>query len=104
MAEKHETPFDNIESSHEYVGLLVEAIEESEAAVREDLEQAVREGAQRRQEALQLVAHKLAKLKGQMTTSRRLLNDLRTLRRLLLHERPPGSATAPAPRGQGDEV
>lgn len=91
MAEQGETPFDNIESAHEYVGLLVEALEESEGAVQEDIERAETEGAQRRLEALQLVAHKLAKLKVHVTTSRRILNDLRTLRRLLLRERAPGS-------------
>lgn len=91
MAEQSETPFDNIESAHEYVGLLVEALEESERTVQEDIERARAEGAQRRHEALQLVAHKLAKLKGHVTTSRRILNDLRTLRRLLLRERASGS-------------
>ena len=48
---------------------------------------ALAEGADRRKEALQLVAYNLAKLNLHMTTSRRILNDLRTLRRLLLAER-----------------
>jgi hypothetical protein len=38
-------------------------------------------------EALQLVQFNLAKLNTNMAASRRVLNDLRTLRRLLLEER-----------------
>ena len=41
----------------------------------------------RRKQALQLVDCKLDKLSPQITASRRILNDLRTLRRLLLEER-----------------
>jgi hypothetical protein len=41
----------------------------------------------RRQEALRLVLFKLEKLEQQVKNARRLLNDLRTLRRLLLEER-----------------
>ena len=43
--------------------------------------------ADRRKEALLLVSYNLAKLNLHITTSRRILNDLRTLRRLLLAER-----------------
>jgi hypothetical protein len=82
-----ETPFDNIEGSHEYVALLAEAIEEARKEVDAEVALALSEGAERRKEALQLVAYNLAKLNLHMTTSRRILNDLRTLRRLLLAER-----------------
>jgi len=81
------TPFDSIESSHEYVGLLADALEEARAAIQDEIALAEREGAARRAEALQLVAFKLEKLKAHITASRRLLNDLRSLRRLLLQER-----------------
>lgn len=84
---KRETPFDNIESSHEYVSLLAEAIHEAMASIDEEIALATAEGAQRREEALKLVAFKLAKLKDNVTQSGRILNDLRTLRRLLLAER-----------------
>jgi hypothetical protein len=43
--------------------------------------------ADRRKEALLLVSYNLAKLNLHITTSRRILNDLRSLRRLLLAER-----------------
>lgn len=82
-----ETPFDNIESSLEYVSLLSEAIREALAEVEADVAIAGADGAGRRREALQLVHFKLTRLTGHMASSRRILNDLRTLRRLLLDER-----------------
>jgi hypothetical protein len=82
-----ETPFDSIEGSQEYVALLAEAIEEARKDVDADIEVAIAEAAERRREALQLVGYNLAKLTLHITTSRRILNDLRTLRRLLLAER-----------------
>lgn len=82
-----ETPFDSIEGAHEYVALLVEAIAEAEAAIREDITEARGQGAERRGQALRLVAFKLEKLRSHVTNSRRILNDLRTLRRLLMDER-----------------
>lgn len=44
-------------------------------------------GTERRLEALRLVQFKLDKLEQYLRNSGRLLNDLRTLRRLLLDER-----------------
>jgi hypothetical protein len=82
-----ETPFDNIESSHEYVRLLADAIEEALAEITADIDVAMGDGAARRVEALQLVHYKITALNGHMKSSRRILNDLRTLRRLLLDER-----------------
>ena len=81
------TPFDSIEGAREYVGMLAEAIAEAEAAIQEDIAEARAQGAARRVEALHIVAFKLEKLRGHITSSRRFLNDLRTLRRLLLDER-----------------
>ena len=99
MSYESETPFDNIESSHEYVGLLAEALEEARREVEADIEAAERDGADRRKEALHLVSYNLAKLSLHITTSRRILNDLRTLRRLLLAERRERRAVA---QGSGD--
>jgi hypothetical protein len=69
------------------VGLLAEAIDEAVASIDEEIALAAAEGAARREEALKLVAFKLAKLRDHVTQSRRILNDLRTLRRLLMAER-----------------
>jgi hypothetical protein len=87
MNHRSETPFDNIESSREYVALLAEAIEVAISEVEADIALAGADGADRRKEALQLVLFNMNKLQGHMTSSRRILNDLRTLRRLLLEER-----------------
>jgi hypothetical protein len=82
-----ETPFDNIEGSHEYVALLAEALEEARRDVEAQVTAAERDGADRRKQALLLVSYNLAKLNLHITSSRRILNDLRSLRRLLLAER-----------------
>ena len=87
-----ETPFDSIEGSHRYLALLVEAIEEAQADIEAEIGIAVAERAARRKEALQIVAFKLNKLVSHMTASRRILNDLRTLQRLLLEEKAPADA------------
>lgn len=86
MEYQAETPFDNIESAHEYLGLLVKAVEEARQNAEADLAES---GAQssRRLDAVRLAVYKLEKLEQHMKVGRRLLNDLRTLRRLLLEER-----------------
>ncbi len=87
MSYQAETPFDNIEGSHEYVAMLADALEEARRDVESEIAAADRDGADRRKQALLLVSYNLAKLNLHITTSRRILNDLRTLRRLLLAER-----------------
>jgi hypothetical protein len=87
MSNESTTPFDSIESSHEYLALLADVIEESRRDVEAEIAQAGGGNASRQQEALRLVSYNLAKLSLHMTSSRRILNDLRTLRRLLLGER-----------------
>jgi hypothetical protein len=82
-----ETPFDNIEGSHEYVALLAEALDEARRDVESEIALAENEAADRRKQALLLVSYNLAKLNLHITASRRILNDLRSLRRLLLAER-----------------
>ena len=84
MEYQPETPFDTIEGAQQFVQLLGEAIEEAQKEIAADLESPLPD---RRKEALQLVAFKLAKLSTHNTASQRILNDLRTLRRLLLGER-----------------
>ena len=99
MSYTSETPFDNIESSHEYVSMLAEAVEEARREVDEEIALSVSDGAERRKEALQIVAYNLAKLSLHIKTSGRILNDLRTLRRLLLDERQPAPRRARAAAG-----
>jgi hypothetical protein len=87
-----QTPFDSIENAHQYVRLLVEAITEAKREIGVDLDSLAQPKSDRRVEALRVVQFKLDKLEQHLTTSSRLLNDLRTLRRLLLDERPEPAA------------
>ena len=87
MPQEGFTPFDNIESAYQYVGLLREALDDAYASLQDDTAEANTRGAGRRVEALRLVDHKLNQLRQHLLASLMLLNDLRTLRRLLLNER-----------------
>ncbi len=103
MSYEAETPFDSIEGSHEYVALLAEALDEARRDVEAEIASAERDGADRRKEALLLVSYNLAKLHLHITASRRILNDLRMLRRLLLGERGlPAGDLSELTAGQGD--
>jgi hypothetical protein len=82
-----ETPFDSIESAHEYVSLLSTQVEYVKATLAEDIASAAKQGASRRLDALYLVDYKLNQLKEHLLAGGRILNDLRALRRLLLSER-----------------
>jgi hypothetical protein len=82
-----QTPFDSVENAHQYIHLLVEAIADARAEVAADVNAAATRP-DRRLEALRVVQFKLDKLEQHLKTSSRLLNDLRTLRRLLFDERP----------------
>lgn len=81
-----ETPFDSIESAHEYVDLLVHQTDHVRADLQADMTEAVEAGHTRHLEALRLVDYKLAQLGGHLGASRRILNDLKMLRRLLVSE------------------
>jgi len=88
MPQTSDRPFESIEEAQQFVHLLAEVIEEAHGAIRDDLALAEQTaGAARRLEALRVVDYKLTLLRGNMATTGRLLNDLRTLRRLLLGER-----------------
>jgi hypothetical protein len=87
LSDESETPFDSIEGSYQYVDMLAEAIEEARRDVEEEVALAEKESADRRKQGLLLVSYNLAKLESHITTSRRILNDLRTLRRVLMSER-----------------
>jgi len=84
---RDETPFDSIEGSHEYVAMLAEELTEARREIEEEITAAERDGADRRKQALLLVSYNLDKLNLHITSSRRILNDLRSLRRVLLAER-----------------
>jgi hypothetical protein len=87
MSYQAETPFDNIESALEYVNYLLEATQEAHKQIETEIERTGDLKLARRKQALQLVSYKLTTLASHITTSRHILKDLRTLRRLLLEER-----------------
>lgn len=93
-----ETPFDNIESAQEYLALLSQALEEAIANAEADIPGETNSLTTRRRDALRLVLYKLEKLEQHINVSRRLLNDLRTLRRLLLDERAEAVGASPKTR------
>jgi hypothetical protein len=87
-------PFDDLAAAYEYVSLLLAAVRETQGDVATDL--AAGDGGARWREALQLVAYKLDRLGQQLESSRRLMNDLRRLRRLLVEEGVDASTPRPA--------
>ena len=85
MKPRVEDQFKTLESAHDFVGLLAETVSEAKRELEGDVE---RESvASRRQDALRIALYNLAKLELHVNRSRRILNDLRTLRRLLFEER-----------------
>jgi hypothetical protein len=92
------SPFESIESAHEFVALLADAVAEAKRDITADVQREANSQFPRRLEALHITLYSLEKLEIHMNTSRRILNDLRTIRRLLLQERSLDAATvAPKP-------
>ena len=82
-----EQPFESIESAHEYMNILAETTLEVIGELTRDRDLAMREGELRRAQAIDLAIFKLKMLGCHVYKSRRMLNDLRILRRLILNER-----------------
>ena len=92
MTSAADNPFSTIESAHGFVGLLREALDDAYGSIVEETARAEQTpGAERRVDALRVVDHKLSRLRQNVLESLILLNDLRTLRRLLNGERHDGS-------------
>ena len=89
------TAFDTIESAQEFLGLLREAVDEAKVNAEADIRAEADISGPRRLDALRLVTYKLEKLEQHLKVSARLLNDLRTLRRLLLEERGESAGVTP---------
>jgi hypothetical protein len=94
MSAEHTRPFDSIESAHEFIVLLEESIDEAVRDVTEHIQDANAAKDERRAEALTLAIFKMNQLSSHTQKSRRILNDLRTIRRLLFHERSPEADSA----------
>ena len=94
------SPFESIEDAHEYLTLLAQTIFETKLDIEADVQRESSSNFPRRTEALKLAVYTLSRLEFHMSRSRRILNDLRTLRRLLFEERTLTALTA-RPKANG---
>jgi len=96
-----QNPFDTIESAHQYLQLLDKVLEEVQDNTDQDLKRIALTDTMaigRSVEAVHLVSYKLEQLRHHIKASSRILNDLRTMRRLLLGERQGAEQGAPVRR------
>lgn len=80
-------PFESIEDTQQFMELLCEAIDDAAREVAEEQKSADQRGLARRADALNLAQFKLTQLRMHVTKSQRIVNDLRTIRRLMTGER-----------------
>ena len=83
----HEVAFDSIESTHEFLTLVAQVVLEAKRDIGAHLQREMSSSFSRRLEALQIIVYLLETLEIDIKKSRRILNDLRSLRRLLFEER-----------------
>lgn len=89
-------PFHSIESAHEFLALLGETIDDALVEVQQELTACTMRRQTRQVDAWRLVLYTTTKLGTQVAASRRLLNDLRTLRNLLHRQPAPDERPATA--------
>lgn len=87
MSQSRENPFDSVESAREFITMLSGVIAEAKQDVEEHLQQELTAKTSRSCDALRIAHYNLVKLEAHMNSSSRILNDLRSLRRLLFDER-----------------
>jgi hypothetical protein len=95
MSSRIDRPFDSIENAQQYIRLLGETTAEAMGDIDDEIILATQQRSDRRVQALRVVQYNLEKLQRYLSASGRTLNDLRSLRRLLLEERPVTNATVP---------
>jgi hypothetical protein len=81
--------FDSIESAQEFMKVLAYTTLDSMKDLSADQLAAVQDGEPRRAQAIALAIFKMKTLNCHIHKSRIILNDLRTVRRLILNERQP---------------
>lgn len=82
-----EMEFDSIESAHDFVDVLAATVLDAMVDLARDRQIAIGDGDKRRADAIDVAQYKLKALTRHLHQSRRILNDLRSIRRLLLDER-----------------
>jgi len=78
---------DTVESAYSFIVKLADAVAESKGDIELDLRREAGSDFSRRTDALRLVLINLERLETHVKKGRRILNDLRSLRRLLFEER-----------------
>jgi hypothetical protein len=96
MRPQIEDQFETLESAHEFVALLAETVADAKRELESDVQRESASNASRRLDALQIALYGLGKLELHVSRTKRILNDLRTLRRLLFEERGTTSAVQSA--------
>ena len=87
MKQALESPFASIEDAREFLTLLAQTIFETKLEIEADVQRESKREFSRRTDALKLTLYTVTRLEFHINRSRRILNDLRTLRRLLFEER-----------------
>src|ERR1035438_8393884 len=82
-----EDQFETLESAHDFTALLAETVAEAKWELESDVQRESALNVSRRLDALRIALYGLEKLELHVNRSTRILNDLRTLRRLLFAER-----------------
>lgn len=91
MNQELENPFGSIEDAHDFMTLMAQTVFETKLEIEADVQRESSSNYPRRAEALKLTLYTLSRLEFHMQRSQRILNDLRTLRRLLFEERTVGA-------------
>ena|SRR5215471_7690006 len=91
MSQETGIPFESIESAQQFIRLLVETVVEAKRDVDNEITLATDQMSYRRVQALRMVEYNLEKLQRYLSVSGRTLNDLRSLRRLLLKKEKPAT-------------
>jgi len=101
---KPEVPLESIESAHEFVTLLAKVVLETKHDLEVDIQRETGGNFPRRLKALKIVKYKLRTLESHLENLARILNDLRSLRRLLFGERTADLAVRPASIGIAEKA
>ena len=96
MNSQPDDPFGTLESAHDFVTLLTAAVAQAKTELQTDVDrESENTDLSRRVDALRIALYNVEKLEVHLSRSNRILNDLRTLRRLLFKERTLPSRTEP---------
>jgi hypothetical protein len=91
-----ENQFETLESAYDFVALLGETVADAKRELEGDVQRESASDHSRRLDALRVALYSLDKLELHVNRSQRILNDLRTLRRLLFEERGRTGVAQPA--------